>query len=220
MADHKKPRAHEEMSTSDDARLSSPSTARNKGPLLDALHDVMGSARRCLEIASGTGEHAVHFCTAFPQLHWQPSDVADDAIASIEAWRIATALENMASPLRLNVTEATWWNVIEEPLDMMLCCNMIHISPWATTPGLMRGAGALLAEGGTLAVYGPFSRGGVHTAPSNADFDQSLKGRDPKWGVRDINDVAREANDAGLNLVREIDMPANNLTLLFKKGAS
>lgn len=216
----KKPRTLEPLGKAGDARLSSPSTGRNKGPLLEALWDELADASQVLEIASGTGEHAVHFCTALPHLHWQPSDVADDALASINAWRAASALEGIAPPLKLDMMADAWWEGVAPPIDFIFCCNMIHISPWATTRGLMQGARALLGPGGKLSLYGPFSRGGVHTAPSNEDFDQSLRSRDPSWGVRDRDDVAREAKGAGLDLVREIEMPANNLVLLFQKAAS
>lgn len=216
---HKQPRTLEPLGTAGDARLSSPSTARNKGPLLEALQGELTAITQVLEIASGTGEHAVHFCTALPHLRWQPSDIADDALASVDAWRRASALEGIAPPLRLDVMAGEWWESVAPPIEFVLCCNMIHISPWGTTTGLMRGAGALLGQGGKLALYGPFSRGGVHTAPSNEEFDRSLKSRDPAWGVRDRDDVAAEAARAGLALVREIEMPANNLVLLFEKGA-
>jgi len=216
----KKPRTLEPLGKAGDARLSSPSTGRNKEPLLDALQGELTDAKRVLEIASGTGEHAVHFCTALPHLQWQPSDIADDALASIAAWRAAAAIEEIAPPLKLDMTTDHWWDAVASPIDFIFCCNMIHISPWATTQGLMQGAGALLGPGDKLSLYGPFSRGGVHTAPSNEDFDQSLKSRDPSWGVRDRDDVAREAEAAGLGLVREIEMPANNLILLFQKAAS
>jgi hypothetical protein len=215
-----KPRTLEPLATASDARLSSPSTSRNKGPLLEALRAELDGPARVLEIASGTGEHAVHFCTALPQLSWQPSDIAEDALKSIEAWREATGLAAIAAPLQLDVTADRWWTAVPGKVNFILCCNMVHISPWATTPGLMAGAGALLPVGGKLALYGPFSRAGVHTAASNEAFDQSLKSRDPAWGVRDRDDVAREAKGAGLRLIREVDMPANNLVLLFEKAAS
>jgi len=219
MAEPEKPRANEKVTASVDARLSAPSSARNKGPLLEVLQDELNGVRRVLEIASGTGEHAVHFCTALPHLYWQPSDIASEALSSIEAWRLATGLENIAAPVALDVTAANWWGAVEGPVDFIYCCNMIHISPWATTLGLMSGAGALLDDGGKLALYGPFARNGMHTAPSNEEFDRSLKSRDPDWGVRDIKDVCREAASAGLDIVGEIEMPANNLLLLFEKGA-
>lgn len=218
MANSKKPRALEEMAPSGDARLNSPSAGRNKGPLLDALRGPLEGARRVLEIASGTGEHAVTFCTALPQVQWQPSDIAPDALASIEGWRKAAGLSNMASPLSLDVTEEGWWRAVDAPIDFVLCCNMIHIAPWAAAQGLVKGAGALVDAGGTLALYGPFSRGGIHTAPSNEEFDRSLKSRDPDWGVRDIDDVTREAEAAGFVLGGEIHMPANNQIVLFRKN--
>jgi len=132
---------------------------------------------------------------------------------------LATGLENIAAPVALDVTAANWWGAVEGPVDFIYCCNMIHISPWATTPGLMSGAGALLDDDGKLALYGPFTRDGMHTAPSNEEFDRSLKSRDPDWGVRDIKDVCHEAASAGLDIVGEIEMPANNLLLMFEKGA-
>jgi hypothetical protein len=220
MADAKKPRALEEVTAQGDARLSAPSNARNTGPIFDALHDELASRKSVLEIASGTGEHAVHFCTSLPHLKWQPSDIDEACLKSIAAWRETSALENLDVPVSLDVTARNWWEAIDREIDFILTCNLLHISPWEVTQGLMRGAGALLPAGGAIAVYGAFSRGGVHTAPSNEAFDASLKSRDPAWGVRDRDDVARVANTAGLTLAREIEMPANNLILLFERAGS
>ena len=219
MTEQQQPRTLEPLGTAADARLSSPSAGRNKGPLLEALRAELEHATRVLEIASGTGEHAVHFCAALPHLHWQPSDIAEDALTSIAAWRKATALEGIAAPLSLNVMEEGWSNAVARPIDFILCCNMVHISPWGTTQGLMAGAGDLLENAGKLALYGPFSLGGIHTAPSNEAFDQSLRSRDPAWGVRDRDDIAREAKANGLTLLREIEMPANNMILLFERAS-
>ncbi len=214
-----KPRALETMGAHEDARLSSPSNSRNKGPLLEALSTVLPISANVLEIASGTGEHAVHMCTAMPGLSWQPSDIAEDALASIEAWRLAAELENIASPLNLDVTIDAWWDRISISPSVMLCSNMIHISPWEAGLGVIKGAGALLPAEGLLIFYGPFCKAGVHTAPSNEEFDRSLKSRDPDWGVRDIEHISEEAQLSGLSLENEIPMPVNNQVLIYRKGA-
>lgn len=219
MAETKNPSATKNRRAADDARLFSPSSERNKGPLFEALSDELVSGARVLEIASGSGEHAVHFCTARPDLIWQPSDIAEDALTSIAAWRTATNLQNIMAPLILDVTEKTWWRAVEGPIDFVLSCNMIHISPQATMPGLIAGAGALLGTGGMLALYGPFKKDGIHNSASNEEFDRSLKSRDPQWGIRDIDDIVREANRVGISFEREVAMPANNRVLLFRKDA-
>jgi len=211
------PRALEEMGGHSDARLSSPSSARNKGPLLEALSAVLPISAHVLEIASGTGEHAVHLCTAMPGLSWQPTDIAEEALASIEAWRLATGLENMAAPISLDVTEQAWWERIEPNPSIILSCNMIHIAPWEAGLGAIAGAGALLPSAGMLIFYGPFSKGGIHNAPSNEAFDASLKSRDPSWGVRDIDDISAAAADAVLDFEMEIPMPADNRVLIYRK---
>ncbi len=220
MADQKNPRALEKMATGEDARLHSPSAGRNKAPLLDALRDVLPERAHVLEIASGTGEHAVHFCTALPGLLWQPSEIAEEALASIAAWRAATGLANLAAPCTLDVTEKAWWKQVAGPIDVVLSCNMLHISPSAVGPGLVEGAGVLLGEGDLLVLYGPFSRGGVHNAASNEEFDRSLRARDPDWGVRDMDDISAYGAKAGLFFEREIAMPANNRVLVYRRDAS
>jgi len=206
------------MGEFNDARLSSPSTARNKGPILEALSTVLPISAHVLEIASGTGEHAVHMCTAMPGLKWQPSDIAEDALGSINAWRAATELENLEEPLRLDVTAENWWSVLDPAPSILLSCNMIHIAPWAAGLGVIRGAGAMLPPNGMLIFYGPFLKGGQHTAPSNLDFDRSLKSRDPSWGVRDIDDIEMEALLHAMRLEQTIEMPANNQILVFRKN--
>jgi hypothetical protein len=219
MADPQKPRALEEMTAYTDARLSAPSNARNTIPIFEALREELEERTAVLEIASGTGEHAVHFCTSLPHLKWQPTDIDETCLASIAAWRAASGLEHLAAPRALDVTAEGWWDETEGPVDFILTCNLLHIAPWEVTEGLLRGAGALLQRGGAVAIYGAFSRGGVHTAPSNVAFDQKLRARDPGWGVRDVNDVARVGAVHGLVLEREIDMPANNLIIILRKGA-
>ncbi len=214
-----KPRAMEETGRADDARLFSPSAARNRDPLLEVLQQVLPPKGRLLEIASGTGEHAVHVCTALPQITWQPSELAAEALKSIAAWQAATGLANLKSPLRLDVTSPHWWREAEGPFDTVLSLNMIHIAPWEAAVGLIEGAGQVLSPGGALVLYGPFSKGGIHTAPSNEEFDTSLKSRDRRWGVRDLGDVSSLAAQSGLDFGQEVAMPANNLTLVFRKAS-
>lgn len=217
MSDPKQPRTLEPLGSEGDARAFSPSTARNKDALLDALtpHFVPGTS--VLEVASGTGEHGIHFCRHLPDIFWQPTDIAKDALQSIDAWHAHEAVENYEPPLRLDVTAAGWWGNLPGDYNAMLCCNMIHIAPWEAALGLIGGAGHVLPEGGLFVLYGPFSKGGVHNAPSNEQFNESLKARNPAWGVRDIDDIEAEAAKAALALEEMIDMPANNRVLIFRK---
>ena len=196
-------------------RRSAPHVARNAGPIVDVLRDALPERGLVLEIASGTGEHARHFARAFPGLLWQPSDPEPAALRSIEAWRAEAGLFNLLPAIALDARAAEW---PVEAADAILCINMIHISPWSATSGLMRGAGRLLAPGALLYLYGPYRRAEVETAPSNEAFDDSLKARDPDWGLRDLEDVAAEAERHGFALERVVPMPANNLSLLFRKG--
>ena len=198
-----------------DGALTSPSTARNREPILAVLRRVLPARGVVLEIASGTGEHAVHFATALPDLTWQPSDRDPDALRSIAAHRAGAGLPNLLPPLELDVT-ATSWPL--ERADAIVSINMIHIAPWRAAVALMAGAGRLLAPGGVLYLYGPFKQDGRHTAPSNAEFDASLRARDPEWGVRDVGEVAELADQHGLALVEQAAMPANNLSLVFRSG--
>ena len=194
--------------------LTSPAAARNRDPILAVLREVLPAAGLVLEIASGTGEHAAYVAAALPGLTWQPSDVDDDALASIAAHRANVALPNLLAPLRLDVTAVTW-PVLHA--DALVCINMLHIAPWAAAEGLMAGAGRVLASGNVLYLYGPFKQDAVHTAPSNAAFDASLRARDPRWGVRDTGDVADLARRHGFALDRQVAMPANNLSLVFRR---
>ena len=197
------------------ARLTSPSTARNTAPILAVLKAHMPVRGRVLEVACGTGEHALAFSTALPGLAWTPSDPDEAAVASAEAWR-ADGPDNLQPALRLDATDPTTWP--DGPFEAMFCANMIHISPWAATEGLMRLAGqVLLNPGGLLVTYGPYRETDVETAPSNLAFDESLKDRDPAWGLRDRDDVVQAALDQGLALARRVEMPANNLMLLFRR---
>lgn len=199
-----------------DARMSSPSSARNTEPILALLKAHMPAAGPVLEVACGSGEHALAFSRALPGLQWTPSDPDAAAIASAAAWREAEGPANLATPLRLDVTDETTWP--QGPFKAIYCANMIHISPWAATEGLMRLAGqVLLNPGGLLVLYGPYLESDVATAPSNLAFDDSLKGRDPAWGIRDRDAVVAAARENGLALTLRYPMPANNLMLLFRR---
>ena len=193
------------MSVDLSAILTSPAAARNREPILEVLRGRLASGGRVLEVASGSGEHAVWFAQGLPGVVWRPSDQEPAAVASIRARREAADLPNLEEPLVLNAADAGSWPA--GPIDAVVCLNMIHIAPWAAAEGLMAGCGRLLEPGGMLCLYGPFREGGVHTAPSNAAFDESLKSRNPAWGVRDLEAVTA--------LAERIAMPANNLSLIF-----
>lgn len=193
-----------------------PAVARNRDPILAVLRRVLPAHGTVLEIASGTGEHAACFAGHFPHLIWQPSDIDPRALASIAAHRAAAALPNLREPVALDVTAASW-TVTEA--DAVVCINMIHIAPWAAAVGLLAGAKRLLAPGSTLYLYGPFKEDGRHTAPSNAAFDASLRAQDPAWGVRDTGDVCALARGNGFDFVERVAMPANNLSLVFRRRA-
>lgn len=197
-----------------DARRFAPATQRNREPILDVLRPLLPETGLALEVASGTGEHVIHFARAFPFLRWQPSDPTPDARASIAAWVEANGLVNVLPPLDLDAASATW------PItraDALLCINMIHISPWEATAGLMRGAGRLLSAGQPLYLYGPYRRAGQPLEPSNAEFDADLKRRDPRWGLRELDEVTALARTEGLALEAVTEMPANNLSVIFRK---
>jgi hypothetical protein len=196
--------------------LASPAVARNTQPILDVLKAHLPAEGRVLEIASGSGEHAVAFARALPRTTWTPSDPSAEARASITAWAAEADLPNLKPALTLDAADPDGW----PPLDVqvVVCINMIHISPWSATEGLMTGAGRVLPDpGGLLVLYGPFREVDVQLAPSNAAFDDSLKARDPAWGLRDRDAVVAEALKHGLHLTRRVEMPANNLMLLFRK---
>ncbi len=197
-----------------DGALTSPAAARNMGAVLEVLRAHLPAAGSVLEVASGTGQHAAGFARALPGLEWTPSDPSPEARASVEAWR-ADGPPNLAPPQALDVLdEATW---PDRPFKAVVCLNMIHIAPWAATGGLMRLAGqTLVRPGGLLALYGPFLESDVETATSNLAFDQSLKARDPDWGLRDRDAVIEVARTHGLAFTLRKAMPANNLTLLFR----
>jgi cyclopropane fatty-acyl-phospholipid synthase-like methyltransferase len=199
-----------------DPRHTSPSTARNREPILAVMQAHFPQTGRVLEIASGAGEHAVFFAHAMPGLIWQPSDPDADSRESIAAWTAHEALANVLPPLNINARDADWG--VPTPLDVIVAINMIHISPWASCEGLMAGAGKLLASGGLLFLYGPYKRDGAHTSRSNEMFDFSLKQRDPSWGVRDLEAVTAAAEAQGLALREVVQMPANNLSVIFARA--
>jgi len=195
-----------------DARLFAPATARNREPIAAALRDILPATGLVLEIASGSGEHALHLARAFPALHFQPSDPTPEARASIAAWREAEGPPNLLPPLALDA-------MADQPFpaaDALLCINMIHIAPWAATLGLLRHGAAALAPGGALILYGPYLREGVQTAEGNRDFDASLRARNSEWGIRRLEDVAAAAAP-GFTLERVVEMPANNLVVVFRR---
>lgn len=207
---------------SDDRRLFSPSTARNREPIhavLETLLKPFGrSPIRVLELASGSGEHAVYMAERHRDWLWQPSDVDDDAIESIEAWRQHSGLSNILPAQRRNLLEDDADEQSAEPSwDAMVAINLVHISPWSVTERLMGVAGRQLNQGGSLFMYGPYRRGGEHTAPSNVEFDAWLKDRDPRWGVRDLEQVVAEAAANGLTLQNVEQLPANNLAVVFRR---
>jgi SAM-dependent methyltransferase len=192
--------------------LTAPAVARNRDPILAVLRRVLPVRGTVLEVASGTGEHAVHFAAALPGLAWQPTDVDADALGSIAAHRRSAQLPNLLPALELNAAALPW---PVPRVDAVVAINMIHIAPWAAAEGLMAGAARVLAPAGVLYLYGPFKENGRHTAPSNAAFDASLRACDPQWGVRDLGEVAALAARHGLDFAERIAMPANNLSLVF-----
>lgn len=189
-----------------------PATARNREAILDVLRLLLPPAGLVLEIASGSGEHCAYFAPHFPALDWQPSDPDATARSSIAAW--CDGLANVRAPLAIDA--ATDWPIARA--DAMLCVNMVHISPWEATLGLLAGAGRLLPQGAPLILYGPYRRAEVPTAESNQTFDRSLKARDPRWGLRDVGQVTQAALAQGLAFDRLIEMPANNLVLVYRRG--
>jgi SAM-dependent methyltransferase len=193
----------------------SPSTARNREPILNVLRTCLPACGEVLEIAAGAGEHAIYNAAALPHLLWRPTDPDPEALASIAAWRDHACLPNLAAPVRLDASDPEAWPV--ERADAVVNINMIHISPWSATEGLMVGAGRLLPPGGVLFLYGPYIQSDVETAPSNLDFDASLKSRNPAWGLRRLDDVASLAAARSLRLTQRVAMPANNLALVFLK---
>jgi hypothetical protein len=191
-----------------------PASERNKQPIADVLAGVLPAAGLVFEVASGTGVHALHFARAIPKLDWQPSEGDADLVALL-AGRIAdAALPNLRAPLSFDVHEP---RAPLERADAVVCINMIHVAPWPACEALLRHASALLAPAAPLVLYGPFKRDGVHTAPSNAEFDASLRARNAAWGVRDLTDVDGLARGHGFTLALTVAMPANNLSVIWRR---
>jgi SAM-dependent methyltransferase len=197
-----------------EARRSAPHVERTAGPICAVLRDILPKEGLVLEIASGTGEHALHFARAFPHLLFQPTDADPVALRSVEAWRTGEGAPNLLAPVPLDAASDRW------PVDeaaAILCINMVHISPWEATLGLLKGAGRLLPPGGPLYLYGAYRQRDVETAPSNEAFDRSLKERNPAWGLRLLEEVADAAAAEGLRLESVTPMPANNLSVVFRR---
>jgi len=191
-----------------------PATGRNREPIAAVLTEELPETGLVLEVASGSGEHAVHFARTYPRLEWQPSDPDPDALASIAAWREEAGLANLRPPVLLDASAHDW------PLnhaDAVLCINMVHISPLATTKGLLAGAERLLAPGAPLILYGPYLEAEIETAPSNLAFDFDLKSRNPEWGLRSVEWLDEVAASHGFARTCRVAMPANNLTLVYRQ---
>ena len=198
-------------------RRHSPAAERNRGPILAELQRVLPAQGVMLEIASGTGQHAAHFAAALPGWRWLPSDGDADAMASIHAWCASTP--DVLPPIQLDVAALSWPGVPDQ-VDAMFCANLLHIAPWAVTPALMQGAARHLSPQGLLVLYGPYLEHGVPAAPGNLAFDSDLRARNPAWGLRRLADVLAQAQQAGLQLVERVALPANNLLLVLARSGS
>jgi len=191
-----------------------PATQRNREPIAQVLARELPESGRVLEIAAGTGEHAVFLAGRFPALEWLPSDPSEDALASIAAYRDDYPGSNLAAPVMLDASARDW---PVESAEAILCVNMVHISPWEASTGLFDGAARVLDTGAPLILYGPYFEPDVEPAPSNLDFDRSLKARDPRWGIRDLAEIDRLAARSGFTRTARRAMPANNLTLVYRR---
>ena len=196
-------------------RRSAPAALRNREPIAEVLREWLPDNGLVLEIASGTGEHAIHFARRFPHLDWQPSDLHPDALASIAAWRASAGLSNVREPVVLDAASPDW---PVSQADVVLSINMVHISPWGSAVGLIDGAARVLPRGGPLILYGPWLKDDIPILESNLAFDQDLRRRDPQWGLRRVEDFAAAAAERGLSLVETRPMPANNLMLLLSRS--
>lgn len=197
----------------DDARLSSAPALRNRQPIAEHLQSLLPERGLVLELASGSGEHVLHFARIFPQIDWQPSDISEPARLSIAAWQEQSGLTNIRPPIVVDACQPENWPIARA--DALLAINLIHISPWAAARGLFAGAGRILAEGSPVILYGPYFEDKVETVPSNLEFDRWLKARDVEWGVRRREDVEALAAKHGFHLSERHAMPANNLLLVF-----
>ena len=202
-------------------RLDAPSFHRNHDPIWSVLGPFLeNQSGDVLEVGSGTGQHVVEFARRTPAIHWQPSDLAAEHLRSIDAWRATSGVANVRVPVSIDLSVGDWPSLVEiapESLRAILCINVLHISPWSVSEQLLAGAPRLLRPDGRLFVYGPFKRGGEHTAPSNAEFDASLRSGNAEWGVRDMDELAALAERAGLRLTEAVAMPANNFVLVFAR---
>ena len=207
-----------------DGRLDAAAFHRNHEPIWAVLQKFLaGKSGDVVEVGSGTGQHVVHFAKHAPGIIWWPSDLNENHLKSIEAWRAHAALPNIRPPLRIDLTDPAWCPAMHDgsgPAELLavFCANVIHIAPWRVAEGLFTGAGRYLHSDGRLFLYGPFKREGKHTAMSNAVFDTSLREQDAEWGVRDIADLEKLATSAGLALVETVPMPANNMILVFGRS--
>ncbi|WP_394731048.1 DUF938 domain-containing protein [Altererythrobacter sp. GH1-8] len=199
----------------DDAKRHAPATLRNREAIAEVLANELPASGTVLEVASGSGEHAVYFAARFPQITWQPSDPDPAALASIEAWRAVGGSTNLYAAMELNAAASDW---PVDRADAIFCANMVHITPWEAAVGLLAGAGRLLAPGAPLILYGPYFEDGVAPAPSNLSFDESLQSRNPSWGIRAVKDMDALAQDHDLKRTARHEMPANNLTLVYRKA--
>ena len=197
-----------------DGRWAAPAAERNTGPILEVLQRVLPPRGLVLEIGSGTGQHVVHFAKALSQLSWQPSDPDAENRQSIALWSRLEALDNVEPPLALDVLVRPW---PIDAADAIVCINVVHVSPWAATLALFDGVREVLPPEGVLFLYGPYRRGGRHTAPSNEKFDADLRAHNPEWGLRDIGELADVADRVGFAPAEIVDMPANNFSLVFRK---
>ena len=196
----------------------SPAADRNKQSILEVLRGVLPAQGHALEIASGTGQHIAWFASLLPHWTWQPSDAQSGGFDSINTWGAEQGASNVSPPVLIDVL-ADHWLADDTRFDVIFCANMLHISPWATCPGLMRGSARHLAPGGRLITYGPYFEDGVQASPGNLSFDGSLRAQDPTWGIRRLEDVQAEAASAGLQLAERHVMPANNLLLVWTHTA-
>jgi hypothetical protein len=202
-----------EVPAGKDARRSAPAALRNREPIADVLAEWLPGRGVVLEVASGTGEHAIWFARRFPGIDWQPSDTHADALGSIDSWRENAGLPNLGEPLLIDSSSSRW---PIERADAVLNINMAHISPWGASIGLIEGARKILPEGGALILYGPWLKDDIETAASNLAFEADLKSRDPQWGLRRVEDFEAAAGERGFTLFESRPMPANNLMLLFR----
>jgi hypothetical protein len=209
---------------SPDGRLDAPAFHRNHRAIWAVMQPFLaGKSGDVIEAGSGTGQHVVDFAGRSPKITWWPSDLNEQHLKSISAWRAHAGLPNIRPPLRIDLSDSAWCPEMHDgsgpgELLAVFCANVIHIAPWRVAEGLFAGAGRYLRVDGRLFLYGPFKRDGKHTAVSNAVFDTSLRDRNPEWGVRDIADLERLAENAGLALIDIAEMPANNLTLVFERS--